>query len=79
MRSQTLFINPSNSKCGNCNKGATWREATHDTVLGYFPKGYDPGPGCGVRWVYVSTEYTGYAAVEAAKDCRPDLEWIDLI
>lgn len=71
----TLIIDPWNSVCGVCRKGATWREETHDTVLGYFAKDHVPEPGCGARWTHVGTSYGGGEFEAAARECRPDLEW----
>jgi hypothetical protein len=75
-RKHLLIVNPSNSRCGNCGKGALPTESKHDTVLGYFPIGHDPGPGCGVRWVFIDSDYRprSYAFDDTF---RPDLVRVD--
>lgn len=75
---QALIVGPTSSKCGNCGKGANPRETTHDTVLGYFAQGFDPGPGCGVEWSLLTSDYMNFEGLfEATKKLRPDLRWID--
>lgn len=68
-----LVINPSDSRCGVCGRGAAWDELSHHTVVEYLPT---DDPGCGVTWTHVSTLYTDYE--QAVRKCRPDLEWYDL-
>jgi len=70
----TLIINRSDSKCGNCNRGAATDQQMHDRELGYGVVGI--GKPCGVEFKYVSTSY--YGLEERVKSMRPDLEFIDL-
>lgn len=72
-RKETLIIDTWNSSCGNCGKGANPEEASHDTVLGY---GVKNEKGCGVKWKYVSSNYSGMgkAFYENIRKMRPDLE-----
>jgi len=62
----TLIINRSDSRCGNCGKSANPAEAKHDTVIGY-----NPGPGCGQRWVLVDTDYLGLDPTRTRPDLAP--------
>lgn len=73
MMNHTLIINLSDSKCGNCRKGADPHELTHETVLSYGVQ----GKGCGVRWVLLASDYSGDMIKEASQRMRPDLEWVD--
>jgi hypothetical protein len=68
----TLIINRSDTKCGNCGKGADPYAESHDVILGYPPIG--GGPGCGVRWAQVRSDYTGME--DRCREMRPDLEWV---
>jgi hypothetical protein len=68
-----LYINPGDSKCGVCDRGADPKELNHHTELGYYS-----GPrraGCQAIWTHLSTRYMGVATA-VAKSMRPDLEWI---
>lgn len=67
----TLFIDLSNSSCGNCGKQTLPDGNTHDKVSGYG----GGQPGCGVEWRYVSSNYVGPRIDLAVKRNRPDLEW----
>lgn len=68
-RRHTLVINVSDSRCGACDKPADPRSMTHDRVLGYHP-----GPGCGERFVFVTSDYFGVDGLhERVKAMRPDL------
>jgi hypothetical protein len=64
-----LFINITDSRCGNCGKN-TLPSATHHTdISGYSPK---PGAGCGARFVATSSDY-GLISDERLREMRPDL------
>ncbi len=65
-----LIINLSDSKCGNCGKNANLHDKTHDWTYGY-----QPGPGCGVRWVFMTSDYAGQDIKNACLRLRPDLVW----
>lgn len=67
---EALVINRTDSKCGACGRETLPRGETHTDISGYKPV---PGGGCGVRWRYVTSDYTGMR--EAVQDVRPDLEW----
>lgn len=67
---ETLIINRYDSKCGCCGKGASTEQVEHDKALGWG----NQGKGCGVKFKYVSSSYTGMDQRVAAM--RPDLELI---
>lgn len=67
---EALIINRFDSKCGACGKGADPREEAHETQLGY---GEHPPEGCGIRWRFVTSDYTNME--EGVSAMRPDLEW----
>jgi hypothetical protein len=69
-----LYINPSQSYCGACNRAADPTLATHEIV----PPGPTMAPfreGCGARFTHLSSHYAGQAIREAAQRMRPDLPW----
>ena len=70
-RPHTLIINRTDSRCGNCGLSADPDETHHNRVLGY-----NPGPGCGQRFVLLDSDYRGDGTPEAAQKMRPDLEWV---
>lgn len=74
MKSEALVINRSDSRCGNCRKGASPHAEAHVDIVDYKSV---PGGGCGVRWRYLTSDYTGAGIEQAARDMRPDLEWFD--
>lgn len=49
-----LIINRSDSRCGNCGKGASPHENAHLTILGYAEHN---SPGCGEEWDSVESDY----------------------
>lgn len=53
----TIIINLSNSRCGNCGEGALPEQRVHDIAYGYSAK--YPRNGCGTDFRYVSTDYIG--------------------
>lgn len=68
-RSRTLYVNRSDSRCGNCDRPATFRETTHATLLGYGP---DNGqPGCGVQWEFLDTDYMNLDVSHTRPDLPP--------
>lgn len=69
----TLIVNRSESRCGDCGRGADPHELSHDTVLGY---GGPYGPGCGVVWDSVASDYVGMHMQEITANMRPDLTWV---
>ena len=66
-----LFINRTDSECGNCRKGADPYEKAHDSVLGWGPT----MPGCGETFTAVGSHYRGEGMEEAVRRMRPDLPW----
>ena len=70
-----LLIGGSSSDCGMCGREANPYAKTHDTVMGYGPK----GPGCGVEWAMVSTTYYAPGIREVIKSMRPDLPFVSLV
>lgn len=70
----TLFINVCESRCGNCGKGANPATTHHFEVLCYGDS--NGSDGCGIEWMYLSTDYIGASLVGAAKRMRPDLIWV---
>jgi len=78
----TLIINRSNSRCGNCNRGASTEQRIHDTIYEYSP---DTGAvGCGTEFRYVASDYFGLGSFwggefetteELYAHMYPDLEW----
>jgi hypothetical protein len=70
----TLYINHSNSICGSCGRGADPYELKHDTILEYSGQ----SEGCHMEFKHLSSDYMGVRIEEAARDMRPDLEWIGL-
>lgn len=69
----TLYINRSDSVCGNCGKGANPHSKSHDVVLGY-----NPEDGCGKVWTKVSTMSYGMGINDIIAQMRPDLEVVPL-
>lgn len=68
---ETLFINKSDSFCGECGLPANPRELTHEKAW------WDGAKGCGIRWTKVSSEYIGLSGLkERVQQMRPDLEWV---
>lgn len=67
-----LYINLSNSRCGNCNGGALTSQIVHDTEYGYskiFPR-----PGCGAKFTHVSSDYLDHNGLyDSIMASRPDL------
>ena len=71
----TLYINKSESRCGECNKGCDPYEETHITLLGWFATN-DKMKGCGARFTDVSSDYVGMPGLaDAIKLMRPDLPY----
>lgn len=63
----TLFINPSKSRCGACNKNADPYEDAHimESMV---------GDGCGAVFDKLSTDYVNYHELyESIQRMRPDL------
>ena len=70
----TLFIDPSWTYCGACEKMADPFQDAHRTI----PPGMSRRPfkpGCGATFTGLSSHYTGQAIREAAQRMRPDLPW----
>lgn len=69
-----LVINPSESWCGACGKGANPRAKSHDVVMSY--GGMAGQPGCGVAWTHVTSDYQSIDGLlyERVQAMRPDLE-----
>lgn len=70
----TLYINVSNSRCGNCNRGCDPRSQAHNIVYEY-SKDSGKIPGCGIVWLYVASDYVGLNMKERCAEFRPDLIW----
>jgi hypothetical protein len=71
MADTVLTINRFDSHCNACGRGADPMETHHTTVLQYAP---DPPPGCGARFIAVTSDYLGMR--EACTAMRPDLPWV---
>lgn len=71
----TLVIDRSWSYCGDCGLGAFAHQEAHQDEAGWNPS---PGGGCGVKWVHVTSSYTGAEMKSAAMQIRPDLTWVDM-
>ena len=72
----TLYINKSESRCGNCDKGCDPYEESHITLLGWSAVN-DNMKGCGATYDSVSSDYAGMPdLVKAIKEMRPDLLYI---
>jgi hypothetical protein len=72
----TLYINKSESRCGNCGKGADPYEESHITLLGWFATN-DKMHGCGAVFDMVDSDYVGMPGlVKSIKDMRPDLPYV---
>lgn len=69
----TLYINLSNSRCGNCGKECDPNETRHIRECGYHAKEGNKD-GCGVKWRYVSSDY--FNMDESLIRMRPDLKLI---
>jgi len=65
----TLYVNKSESRCGNCNKSCSPYELQHDQV-------YGPGEGCGIVWKYIDSDYMGLRINAWAAKMRPDLIYV---
>lgn len=75
-KEETLYVGLNDSRCGYCGKSANPAQFTHEVLLGYGP---DNGrPGCGVRWKYVASTYSGQEAEDAVRLLRPDLEYVGI-
>ena len=68
-RPHTLVVNLNDSRCGACGQSADPSELTHATRLGY-----QPGAGCGERYVFVTTDYSDTGGLyDRVRAMRPDL------
>lgn len=66
----TLYINPSSSRCGKCNRNADPKE-THHEMLGMV------GTGCGAEFTSVSSDYSDFEGLyDRVRAMRPDLEFV---
>jgi hypothetical protein len=68
-----LWVDRSSSKCGACGKGASTRELTHQTVLGWAP---DQPPGCGARFTHIAAVCVFGGVYDVLARMRPDLTLI---
>lgn len=67
----TLFINRSDSRCGECGKNADPNESSHAMLV-------MRGEGCGAVFDAVSTHYWDFEGLYASvRAMRPDLPFID--
>jgi len=71
-KNNTLVINLSDSKCGNCGKSCNPEAKTHDINYGYDME-VNGTKGCGCRYEYVTSDYTGME--DRVKEMRPDLKF----
>ncbi len=72
----TLFINKSESRCGECNKGCDPYEESHITLLGWHAVN-DNMKGCGAIFTEVSSDYINFPGLDVAiQEMRPDLPFI---
>jgi hypothetical protein len=70
-----LYINKSESRCGNCNVGCDPDEEYHMTAMGWHVWN-DKIKGCGAKFTEVSSDYQGMEGlVETIKEMRPDLPY----
>jgi len=70
-----LYINKSESRCGDCNRGCDPYEESHITALGWYVWN-DKIKGCGAEFTEVSSDYVGMAElVLSIKEMRPDLPY----
>lgn len=73
-RQNTLIINRSDSKCGNCGHSCNPYDPFHETIYGY---GEANGtPGCGVVWTHVGSDYVGPDVETWCRSMRPDLIFV---
>jgi hypothetical protein len=70
----TLSIGLNQSHCCRCGRGADPAADTHDVVVEYSSDA--GGPGCGVRWRYVTSDYDGPDVQARVSAMRPDLTWV---
>lgn len=70
-----LYINKSESRCGQCNGGADPYEESHITLLGWRATN-DKMKGCGAQFTSVSSDYIGFPGLkESIIAMRPDLPY----
>lgn len=73
---QTIQINHWDSVCGNCKKGASLDEGSHETVLGWsVPE--NEKKGCGMKWLYITSGYWGEK--EMLEKQFPQYKYIDIL
>ena len=60
-----LYINRSDSRCGNCGYGADPNENGHFTTMGY---GDERPAACNEIWTGVSSDYANYPEMMASRD-----------
>lgn len=66
-----IDIGRSSSTCCNCGRGALPSELGHYTLAGYDVK---PGEvGCGIKWKYMYSNYTGPGVGERMRKKFPHL------
>jgi hypothetical protein len=77
LKMTTLYINKSESRCGNCGHGADPYEESHITLVGWAAVN-DRMQGCGETYTDVSTDYVNFPGLtDAIKEMRPDLPFIE--
>lgn len=69
----TLIISRSYSQCGGCGQQTLPRTEYHDRVSGYT----SGQPGCGARFVAVTSDQVGSRGRAWCAQMRPDLPWVD--
>ncbi|WP_030237573.1 hypothetical protein [Streptomyces sp. NRRL S-350] len=65
----TLFINITDSRCGNCRKPTMPSDTHHRDISGWNRR---PGGGCGARFINTASDYALVPA-ERLREMRPDL------
>lgn len=69
----TLIVNRSDSRCGECGRGADPHQLRHDQVLGYYTDENRPEP-CMALFDSIRSDYSDLKVALTAM--RPDLRWV---
>lgn len=73
-----VCINTFDSYCRSCGIACNPMEKTHKTNLGYFQGDHDK-PGCGIKYLGVTSDYDMRPMKEGARQMRPDLKWVEVL
>lgn len=75
-----LYINKSDSRCGECGRPAKPTEDTHEWAGNIWlmeGPSFETKQGCGVRWTHLSSDYLDYDHLwDQVRALRPDLEFV---